>query len=179
MHMCSHQIHTTESKSGRCNLLNIVVTLIFLGDRLLNGSPYPIRPLSCPVCLSVCNVGVLWPNGWMDQDATYYAIGLGSGHTVLYGDPAPPPTKKGGTATPSPLIGPCIVAKWIKMPLGTEVDLGPGHIRLDADPAPHAPERGTAALPPPHLDHNAASYKHRQNVLNSCRLTRCKEDKKH
>ena len=25
-----------------------------------------------PVCLSVCNVGVLWPNGWMDQDATWY-----------------------------------------------------------------------------------------------------------
>jgi len=30
------------------------------------------RPvLSCPVCLSVCNVGVLWPNGWMDQDQTW------------------------------------------------------------------------------------------------------------
>jgi len=26
----------------------------------------------CPLCLSVCNVGVLWPNGWMDQDATWY-----------------------------------------------------------------------------------------------------------
>jgi len=24
----------------------------------------------CPVSLSVCDVGVLWPNGWMDQDAT-------------------------------------------------------------------------------------------------------------
>jgi len=22
--------------------------------------------------LSVCNDGVLWPNGWMDQDATWY-----------------------------------------------------------------------------------------------------------
>jgi len=28
--------------------------------------------LSCPICLSVCNVGVWWPNGWMDQDATWY-----------------------------------------------------------------------------------------------------------
>ena len=30
----------------------------------------------CPVlsvCLSVCNVGVLWPNGWMDQDETSHA----------------------------------------------------------------------------------------------------------
>jgi len=31
-----------------------------------------VRPMlqdRCPVCL-VFNVGVLWPNGWMDQDAT-------------------------------------------------------------------------------------------------------------
>ena len=26
----------------------------------------------CPV-LSVCNVGVLWPSGWMDQDETWLA----------------------------------------------------------------------------------------------------------
>jgi len=39
----------------------------FWGDRLLNGSPYATGPLSC---LSVCNVGVLFPNGLMDQDAT-------------------------------------------------------------------------------------------------------------
>jgi len=24
----------------------------------------------CPVC--VYNIGVLWPNSWMDQDATWY-----------------------------------------------------------------------------------------------------------
>jgi len=24
-------------------------------------------------CLSVCNVGVLWPNSWMDQDETWHA----------------------------------------------------------------------------------------------------------
>jgi len=42
----------------------------FLGDRLQNGSPYAIRPLSV---LSVCYVGVLWPNGWMDQDETWHA----------------------------------------------------------------------------------------------------------
>ena len=40
-----------------------------------NGSPYATGPLSCLSylsLLSVCNVGVLWPNGWMDQDATCY-----------------------------------------------------------------------------------------------------------
>jgi len=55
-----------------------------------------VRPMlsdHCPVCpvLSVCNVGVLWPNGWMDQDETWCGgIGLGPGHIVLDGDPAPP-----------------------------------------------------------------------------------------
>ena len=36
---------------------------------------YAVGPLSCPsVCLSchVCNVGVLWPKGWMDEDVTWY-----------------------------------------------------------------------------------------------------------
>ena len=47
-----------------------------LSGRLQNGSPYAIRPL--PVCLSVlscpvCEVGVLWPNTWMDQDETWHA----------------------------------------------------------------------------------------------------------
>jgi len=34
------------------------------------------RSVVCPVCLSVCpvcNVGVLWPNGWTDQDETFHA----------------------------------------------------------------------------------------------------------
>jgi len=46
----------------------------------------------CPVCLScpVSNVGVLWPNGWMNQDETWHT-GLGLGHIVLDGDPAPLP----------------------------------------------------------------------------------------
>jgi len=29
--------------------------------------------LSCLSVLSVCNVGVLWPNGWTDQDETWRA----------------------------------------------------------------------------------------------------------
>jgi len=31
-----------------------------------------LRPVLWDRCLSVCNVGVLWPNGWMDQDAAWY-----------------------------------------------------------------------------------------------------------
>jgi len=44
--------------------------LIFLDDRLSSGSPYAIGTLSvCPVS----DVGVLWPNGWTDQDETRHA----------------------------------------------------------------------------------------------------------
>jgi len=39
-----------------------------------------------------------------------------------------------------------IVAKRIKMPLGTEVGLGPGDIVLDGDPVPHPPKKGTATI---------------------------------
>jgi len=34
-----------------------------------NGSLCAMGPLSC---LPVSNVGVLWPSGWMDQDATWF-----------------------------------------------------------------------------------------------------------
>jgi len=29
--------------------------------------------LSCPVCLSLCDVCALWPNGWTDQYETWHA----------------------------------------------------------------------------------------------------------
>ena len=66
-------------------------------------------------------------------------IGLGPGHTVLDGNPAPP---KRGTAFQFSAHVYCGQrAGWIKMPLGTQVDLGPGHIVLDGDPAP-PPRKG-------------------------------------
>jgi len=48
----------------------------------------------------------LWPNGWMDQDATWCGVHLGSGHSVLDRDPAPP---EGHTPNFWPMS---IVAKW-------------------------------------------------------------------
>jgi len=36
---------------------------------LVNGPHYATAGYALSV-LSVCNVSVLWPNGWMDQDAT-------------------------------------------------------------------------------------------------------------
>jgi len=41
-----------------------------------------LMKINCPVC----NVGVLWPNGWTDHDLGMQ-VGLGPGHIVLDGDP--------------------------------------------------------------------------------------------
>jgi len=57
-----------------------------------NGSPHAIKPLSVSlfVCL-VTLVHVLWPKGWMYQDATWYGgIGLVAGHIVFDRDHAAP-----------------------------------------------------------------------------------------
>jgi len=48
----------------------------------------------------------LLPNGWMDQDATWHGgIGIGLDHSVLDGDPAPPPLwrSQGDHGVQSPL----------------------------------------------------------------------------
>jgi len=54
----------------------------------------------CPVFLvcTVCNVGVSWPNGRMDQDALGTQIGFGPGDIVLDGDHLP--LTERGTAAP-------------------------------------------------------------------------------
>ena len=62
-----------------------------------------VRPMlsdRCLSCLSICDVGVLSPNGWMDQDETWHA-----GHIVLDGDPAPPPPK----GHSPPIFGPYLL----------------------------------------------------------------------
>ena len=58
------------------------------------------RTVVCPVCLSVLsclsvrNVGVLWPNGWIDQDETHHAGRPWPGHIVLYGPSCPSPKRE-------------------------------------------------------------------------------------
>jgi len=59
--------------------------IVLDGDPKKGGTTHPIL------------AHVLWPNGCMDQDATWYGIGLGPGDIVLDEDLAP---LKGGT-TPS------------------------------------------------------------------------------
>jgi len=69
---------------------------------------YPVLSDSCLNVLSVRDVGVLWPNGWMDQDATWYGgRPWPRRHYVKWG---PRPLQK-EHSTPW-LFGPCLfVAK--------------------------------------------------------------------
>jgi len=70
-------------------------------------------------------------------------VGLGRGHIVLDGDPAPASQRGGRAPKFSAHVYYGQTAGWIKIPLGMEVGLGPGDIVLDGDPAP--PEKGGTA----------------------------------
>ena len=90
---------------------------------------------SCLSVCPVCDVGVLWQTvGWIKMKLGML-VGLGPGHIVLDGDPAPPPPKERSPQFSSRTCCGQIVG-WIKMPLGREVGLGPSDIVLDGDPAP-------------------------------------------
>jgi len=65
------------------------------GDIVLDGDPTP--PLLKGAQPPVFGPCLLWPNGWMDEDATWYGSRPWPGHIVLDGDPAP---RERGTAAP-------------------------------------------------------------------------------
>jgi len=87
-------------------------------------------------------------------------VGLGQGHIVLDGDPAPP---KGSTSRFSVHVYCGQTAGWIKMPLGTDVGLGPGDVVLNGVAVPHkgdtAPVFGPCLLwPNDWMDEDATWY---------------------
>ena len=62
------------------------------------------RTVVCLVC-PVCDVGVLWPNGWTHQDETWHAGRPRPGHIVLDGDPGSLPQ----SCTTPPIFGPYLL----------------------------------------------------------------------
>jgi len=106
--------------------------------------------LVCKTVRPVCDVGVLWPNGWTDQDESWH----------------------GGRPRPRPH---CV--RWIKIPLGTEVTLGPGNVVVDGDPAPL--RKGTQQ-PRPHFSAHVCllwpNCGPSQQLLSSCSLRRYRQE---
>jgi len=67
----AHVASLTNASPALFGSLEIMYTS-FWATVTSNGSPYATGPLSNLSVLSVCNDRVLWPDGWMDQDATWY-----------------------------------------------------------------------------------------------------------
>jgi len=119
------------------------------GHIVLDGNPALHPKGAQPPIFGPC---LLLPNGWMDQDATWYTEIGPMRHCVrwgpmLDGDPSPP-AKKGHSLPPQFSASVCCgqTSGWIKMPLGTEVRLGPGEIVFD----PHRTQSRLGRDPPPY-----------------------------
>ena len=101
-------------------------------------APLPKKGQSSPIF----GPSLLWPNGCMDQDATWYGgrprptqhCVLGLRNVVFDGDRATPKTEGIPTTTRFVVHVYCgQTAGWIKMPLGTAVGLGLRNIVFDVD----------------------------------------------
>jgi len=94
--------------------------LIAFGEPFCKWSPKTVRPMPSDGCLSslsvlsVCDFCVLWPIGWMDQDATWYG-----GRPRPRGD-RDPDSQKGNSPQFSAHVCSGQTAGWIKMTPGTE-----------------------------------------------------------
>jgi len=89
---------------------------------------------------------LLWPNGWMDQDATWYEGRTPPRRLCVRWGPSSSLPKT--AAEPPPQFSAYVhcgqTDGWIKMALGMEVGLGLGHIVLHGEPAPSPPKGGGA-----------------------------------
>ena len=108
-------------------------------DIVSDGNPAPLLRKGHSPHFRPCP---LWPNGWMDQDATWYGLVQA---TLCQMGTRLPPSPKGHSSQFSAHFCCSPAAGWINMPLGTEVGLGPGDIVLDGDPAP--PNKGHVQHP--------------------------------
>ena len=118
------------------------------GHIVLDGNPAPLpRKGAQPPIFSPC---LLWPNGCMDQDATWYSGRPRPRPHCARWRPSSPPEKRRHSPFPQFSAYVCCgqTAEWIKMPLGTMVGLGQGNIVLDAELRTQLhPPRGIAPTP--------------------------------
>jgi len=124
---------------SRCHALATEVGL-GPGDNVRWGpSPPPKKREAQPPIFGTC---LLWPNGCMYQDTTWYrGRSQPRRHCVKWGPSFP--TLKGHSPHQFSAIVRCgQTAGWIKTPLNMEVGLGPGDFVFDGDLAPQ--KKGTA-----------------------------------
>jgi len=91
------------------------------------GPPPPKRH-SPPQKIGPC---LLYTNGCMDQDATWYGDRPRPKRRCVRWGPSSSSPKREQSPQFSAHVHCAQTAGWIKMPLGMEVGLGPGHIVLD------------------------------------------------
>jgi len=114
------------------------------GDIVLDGDPAPL-PQKEAQPPPLFGPGLLWPNGWMDQDATWYGCRPRSRrHCIRWGTQLP--HKKGTVPHFLAHVYCGRTAGWIKMPLGTAVGLGPSNI-VRWGPSSFPPPKGGGAQP--------------------------------
>ena len=69
----THQRHSlTERQAGQYRQRSDSIGRTVLQTVAQKRFALCYRTVVCPVCVLSGNVGVLWPNGWMDQDATWH-----------------------------------------------------------------------------------------------------------
>jgi len=108
------------------------------GHIVLDGDPAPPSPKGAQPSP---NFGpyLLWPNGCMDQDATWYGARPQPRRLCVRWRPALYPPQKRGQSSPPQFLAHFYcgqTAACIKMPLGMEVGFSPGDFVLDGDPVP-------------------------------------------
>jgi len=114
-----------------CRQASALATLCQMGTQV----PLSQRGIAPPI-FGPC---LLFTNGWMDQDATWYGGRPQPKRYCVRWGPSSPPQKWGRATQFSADVYFGQTAAWIKIKLGIirmEVGLGPGHIVLDGDPAP-------------------------------------------
>jgi len=125
------------------------------GDFVLHGDPAPSQKRRNP---PIFGPSLLWPNGCMDQDATWFGgRSRPTLHCVKWGHSSPP--LKGHSPQFSANARCGQTPGWTTMPLGMEVGLGPGDFVFDGDPArprkkahPHLPNFWPTSIVAKRLD---------------------------
>jgi len=126
--------HVYCGQTARCIKMQLGMELrLSPGDFVLDGGPAPLlkRRAEPPPILGPF---LLWPNGWMHQDATWYGGRPRPRRHCLRWDLAPSPQKR--DTAPKFSVHVCCgeTAVCVRIPPGTEMGFSLGDIALDGDP---------------------------------------------